>query len=301
MTGMLTSKRVIKRIRRKSNILICLIISIFLSINVTSACFTSLSTLKNKFNTLKYSFSLNGNGGSFTSKSVIVKGDVTTLPIPTRYGYNFVGFGTSENGSVITSNKVENMDLINDKTIYAVWSPTSYKINYILDGGTIKNAKTTYNITEEFTLVKPTKVGYDFIGWTGPRVTTPTINVLVSKGSSGTRNYTAHWEKIDAAITGITIVSYRSTDYGENYETWYGNADGYYKVGTSNENTGNWNVTVSSNTVKIVGTTNVTSKNRYYRFYIYAGDGTTTLLGVAEDHPVEYRGSGTKAQITYSW
>lgn len=290
-----------KQLKRKSSLIIGLIICLFLSISMATAYFCNTTILKNKFKTISYSFDLNGNGGIYSPVDIEITKNKTILPTPVRNGYTFTGYSDSSTGDIITVNNVSDINLINNKTIYAKWELKSYSITYNLNGGIISNQKVNYSINDNFSLVNPTRTGYNFIGWTGSNGNVPQKKVTINKGTTGNKTYTANWEKIDAAITGITIVSYRSEDYGESYETWYGNADGYYSFGTSNQNAGNWNVSVSNHSVSVVGTTKVTSKNRYYKFYIYAGEGRSTLLGVVEDHPVEYRGSGTKAKISYSW
>ena len=72
-------------------------------------------------------------------------------------------------------------------------SPTEYTINYELNGGSAVNP-TSYNVlTESFTLVNPTREGYDFLGWTGTGLTERTMIVTIEKGSTGNRAYTANW------------------------------------------------------------------------------------------------------------
>ena len=61
---------------------------------------------------------------------------------------------------------------------------------------------TTYTIdTDDFTLKAPTKTGYTFIGWTGSNGNTPQTTVTIVKGSTGDRNYVAHWEVTSYSIT----------------------------------------------------------------------------------------------------
>ena len=68
-----------------------------------------------------------------------------------------------------------------------------YKIQYDLDGGSATN-ETTYTIeTDTFTLVNPTRKGYEFTGWTGTGLTAKTMAVTISRGSLGERSYTANW------------------------------------------------------------------------------------------------------------
>lgn len=74
-----------------------------------------------------------------------------------------------------------------------------YNINYNLgEGGTWKTGeivKYTYTKSEQVILPQPQKEGYLFAGWTGTRLTKPTINVIIPEGSTGDREYTATWTK----------------------------------------------------------------------------------------------------------
>lgn len=74
-----------------------------------------------------------------------------------------------------------------------------YKITYNL--GNDERFKDTDEIKYEYTkadqivLPQPTKAGYLFAGWTGTRLTKPTINVIIPEGSTGDREYTPTWTK----------------------------------------------------------------------------------------------------------
>ena len=78
----------------------------------------------------------------------------------------------------------------------------SYPLTYNLDGGTLpKDSITSYHSQEEITLPTPTKEGYDFEGWTGEGITTPSKNVTIPTGTKGARSYTANWTKKQPAST----------------------------------------------------------------------------------------------------
>ena len=74
-----------------------------------------------------------------------------------------------------------------------------YKITYNL--GNDERFKETDEVKYEYTkadqivLPQPTKDGYLFAGWTGTRLTKPTINVIIPEGSTGDREYTPTWTK----------------------------------------------------------------------------------------------------------
>lgn len=432
--------------------LLLVIIALFLSLNSTMAYFHFSSSLSNKFTAKDYNIKINGAGGNYSTESITIKNGKVTLPTPSKNGYTFLGYSSSENGNVDISTNVSNISDINNKVIFAKYNAKSYNISYNLNGGSINNNKTSYTIEESYSLPTPTKTGHTFSGWTGSNGATPQKNVTIEKGttgnksftanwnvksytttliankggtinvssesinyggtksvtvtpnngyylssftctngyttnaktganqtssqtinisnnnkdvtssctasftpitytitynvnggnainsktytvetptftlptptkrvhnftgwtgsngttpqksvtitqgSTGNKTFTANWSKIDAAITGVTIVSLRKG------ETWNGNADGYYSFGTSNQNAGNWTVSVSNHSVHIKGTTKVISEDRYYTFYIYAGNSTSgELLASGTDYPVANRGQGTYAEITLSW
>jgi uncharacterized repeat protein (TIGR02543 family) len=87
-----------------------------------------------------------------------------------------------------------------------------YSITYKLNGGTITaaaaNPATYTRDTESFTLLIPTKTGYTFAGWTGTGLNAATVTVLIPRGSTGNRSYTATWLKNtddDVRVTGISV------------------------------------------------------------------------------------------------
>lgn len=79
--------------------------------------------------------------------------------------------------------------------------PIDYTITYNDDGGAHTNPK-TYNIgTESFTLARPNKHGYNFLGWTGTDLTEITRIVTIDTSVLKDREYTAHYEIIKYTVT----------------------------------------------------------------------------------------------------
>ena len=79
-----------------------------------------------------------------------------------------------------------------------------YSISYDLDGGKLPTGKTnpaTYTKSSSFTLVNPTKTGYDFAGWKGTGLDKATMDVTVPAGSTGSRSYTATWKIKSYTVT----------------------------------------------------------------------------------------------------
>lgn len=72
----------------------------------------------------------------------------------------------------------------------------TYTITYNLDGGILQNPVISYQIdSPEFYVQRPTKEGYVFLGWSGTEINSLVQVVTIKKGSTGNREYTAHWEK----------------------------------------------------------------------------------------------------------
>lgn len=87
---------------------------------------------------------------------------------------------------------------------------TTYRIEYTLVGDTMSGAPETYTENSaDITLPQPTKAGCRFTGWTGTGLTEPTMEVTIPTGSTGDRDYTANWERIQ-----YFTVSYNVHDHG---------------------------------------------------------------------------------------
>ncbi|MCI9175802.1 MAG: hypothetical protein HFH49_12830 [Lachnospiraceae bacterium] len=79
-----------------------------------------------------------------------------------------------------------------------------YKIDYNLNGGTVSGNPTSYTADIlPITLKNPIRNGYDFTGWTGSNGSMPQKTVVLSKGSSGNKSFTANWSKNQSTETGV--------------------------------------------------------------------------------------------------
>ena len=80
-------------------------------------------------------------------------------------------------------------------------SNTNYTITYNLNGGIVDNP-TTYTVNSNtFTLKKPTKSGYTFVGWTGSNGNTLQLEVTITKGTTGDLIYNANWTPLKYNVT----------------------------------------------------------------------------------------------------
>ncbi len=157
---------------------------------------TGNKTYTANFNPNTYTVSFDSNGGSPVATVLTVTYDATygdTLPTPTREGYIFNGWYIEVSGGTQVTSTTK-VDISENKTLYAHWTPISYTITYNLDGG-VNNASnpTTYTVEDNVTILAPTKTGYKFTGWTGSNGTTPQTSVTIPEGSTGDKTYTANW------------------------------------------------------------------------------------------------------------
>ena len=239
-----------------------------------------------------YSISYNLNGGSISGQktSYNIESNNFTLPTPTRNGYTFTGWtgtGLSSATKTVTISKGNT----GNKTYTANWSVINYTISYNANGGSISGQKTSYNIeTASFNLVTPSRTGYSFRGWTGTGLSGATKTVIISKGSTGNRSYTANWvDDIKPTIHGAWITSgptyeVRSTGYGYRVNIQVSCSDsgsGINRVLTYYDLNGGW-----------TGETNITGSMtdsfwfkpgyRQIKIVVYdnAGNSSETVIGV---------------------
>ena len=140
-----------------------------------------------------------GNAGSSGEYFYTVEQTVT-LPTPTRTGYTFLGW-TGEGITTPQPNVTIPKGSTGDKTYIENWELTEYNITMDLNGGSGQE-KVVYTMTDEdFELPTPTRNGYEFVGWTGEGITTPQTSVIIPKGSTGNKAYTANWQVIEYTIT----------------------------------------------------------------------------------------------------
>ena len=128
--------------------------------------------------------------------------DSYDLVTPSRIGYNFLSW--KNNGTTMSQYGTWTID--HDVTLVASWSVVEYSISYNLDGGSNNSnnpSSYTYD-SETIHLLEPTRKGYTFLGWIYEGHTTPTIDVVVEKHSTGNKSFIANWSK------NIYIISYEA-------------------------------------------------------------------------------------------
>ena len=164
-------------------------------------------------------------------------GTDTAISDPTRIGYEFAGWLVND-----SQEPVKNLTLLADAysgdiSLTATWTAENYIITYNTDGGINSSSNPTqYTIlSDEITLFKATKRGYDFIEWqdaSGNKIET------IAAGSTGDIELFAIWQaqeydiiyqNIDGIDEGQTIPSIHT--YGQITEVGNITKEGYNFVG----------------------------------------------------------------------
>ncbi len=155
-------------------------------------------------------------------------------------GYLVDGWRDGPNGTEIVP-AGSSVTLDKDTVFYAEWVPKTYQITYLLAGGTVTGNPESYTIeSSNITLKNPARTGYTFTGWSGTDLSgSNNTDVTIQAGSTGDREYTAHWTVEDYKVTlngnggsgGTDLTTYTygtgislPTDWtrtGYSFEGWY--------------------------------------------------------------------------------
>ena len=139
-------------------------------------------------------YNANGGYGGPASQRKIQGIDMTiSYNVPTRDEYTFTGWALSSNSNTVTYRPGDKYKDDKDITLYAVWVEKEYNIEYELNGGTVTGNPTKYVKSDTIVLKNPTRVGYNFTGWTGTDLDGVTKYVVI-ENKTGNRKYTANWE-----------------------------------------------------------------------------------------------------------
>ena len=143
--------------------------------------------------TTKFKLNYNLNGGENNVNNVIeytVETGIVTLKEPTKKGYEFVGWyeNSDFNGEKLTEINCMNAK---DYDLYANWEIEYYEIKYNLNGGICESALKKFTVLDEIYFEKPSKIGYDFLGWFDSQ-----NNQIdkIEKGTVGAISLYAKWE-----------------------------------------------------------------------------------------------------------
>ena len=182
---------------------------------------TANTTLHAQWTVNKYTVTFdkqNGTGGS-NNVSATYNANMPSATMPTRAGYTFQGYYDAQTGGnqyyKADGSSAKNWDKAANTTLYARWNPITYTITYDYAKGEGNNPATYNPDMANFQLAAPTRLGYTFLGWTGSNGDAPQTAVQIAKGSTGNKNYVAHW----AINPNTNVVYLDSLDYTAAQET----------------------------------------------------------------------------------
>lgn len=126
-----------------------------------------------------YTVTFDANGGtnapSSQTKTYGVALTLTTA-IPTRANYRFAGWSKDRNATSASYTAGGSYTDNASVTLYAVWvySPESYTVRYDANGGSgaLSSQTKTYGVPLTLSMVKPTRAGYEFLGWATSKIAT---------------------------------------------------------------------------------------------------------------------------------
>ena len=169
------------------------------------------ATLYAQWTAVNYTISYTLNGGSVSTNptSYTIATNTITLNNPTKDGYTFKGWTGSNGNTPQTSVQIAKGSTGN-KTYTANWEKLTYTITYDYAGGSGFNVESYDVETATFQLAAPQRAGYTFLGWTGSNGDVPQLIVQIATGSTGNKNYVAHWT-LDPNTTVLYLDSLNQT------------------------------------------------------------------------------------------
>ena len=194
------------------------------NVSITRSDHGMISTSSIKVNyASSNTFTVTPDNGYYLESIICTNGYITNAKI---------GSNATNAQEVEVSNNQNDKDSICTVT----FNVNTYTIRYDLDGGVVSTANPeSYTIeSEPITLNNPHKPGYAFTGWTGSNGETQEESVVIPRGSTGNREYIAHFEErpyivtIEKTTGGTTSASELEVNYGDSNIFVVSPSAGYY-------------------------------------------------------------------------
>lgn len=156
----------------------------------------------------------NSNGGSSVASTTVATNAQLNAPVdPTRTGYTFAGWSTTNGGSAVTFPYTHGKT--DAFTMYALWTANTLTLSFDSNGGSVVNSLTFLADGQVAIPAAPARSGYQFVGWS----TSETSNqgdlsqrILVWPYSPGVEDKTLYaiWaDDYSLQLTGASRVSAR--------------------------------------------------------------------------------------------
>ena len=184
--------------------------------------------------------------GIYAWELVPTNGKAVEPTAPTKTGFIILeGWYEKDDAGAFKANAFDfDTTITAGTTLYAKLTPITYTITYNLNGGVVPflGNPTEYTVENNITLSVPIREGYQFIGWSGTGLSGNTnITVTIHQGTTGNREYTAHWKHVDhvggtATCQEEAVCTTCQDPYGEKNPdnhvgdfVWQSNAENHWK------------------------------------------------------------------------
>ena len=250
-----------------------------------------------------YTVGYDANGGTGApgrqTKTYGVTLTLTTIQ-PTRKNYLFLGWSKDRNATSASYSVGGSYTDNSDVTLYAVWryEPETYTVRYDANGGTGAPASQTktYGVPLTLSTVKPTRAGYEFLGWSTDPAT------MLTNYAPGER-YTD-----EASVTLYAVWRYIPKTYEVKYDANGGEVTVKFRVDNWDRNLPYANVPVEvllNGEVIYSTTVNFSAygvQNIVFGLNVGASLGTQTLVARINwaDHGSETRTANNSTSATYN-
>lgn len=173
-------------------------------------------------NAVEFTVYFDTNGGSEVEPVMSDGASVVSVPEdPVKAGYNFDGWYWDNETfqTQFTANSLLDAPISSNMTVYAKWTPLSFDITYILNGGTNEASNpTTFNTdTTSLVIQNPTKEGYTFGGWysdaeftTAYSFTTIPVEDITVYAKWSINSYTLQFVDIDDTVIQTADYTYQA-------------------------------------------------------------------------------------------
>ena len=227
-----------------------------------------------------------GTGSDYTQRVTYNTNTALTSNTFSKTGYDFAGWATSADGSVVYANGA-NVKLTAHTTLFAKWTPKNYTITLDKNGGTADGSvQTTYASTATASLSAPTWSGYHVTGYysassAGTLVMT-TAGVLQAS-VSGFTDSNGKW----TATNSPKLYAYWAAD-AANYTITYGAGTSYTSYGSVSE--GHSYASGSSQASGTEISLTATPVNAHYKLEGWYSDATcsSAIAGAGTTNPYEF-------------
>ncbi len=140
-----------------------------------------------------------------------------------KFGYKFLGWFDEEGNKV---NKIE-VGTLNNVNVKAEFEVINYALTLELNGGTLENAPTTWNIeNRDLEQYVPTKEGYTFAGWYNNAILYGEAETEIHAYYEWDVEYYAKWEAIEYKLN----YNVEGIDFPKQYETYEEVVDAFLEM-----------------------------------------------------------------------